>query len=228
MNTQKVLVVIPARGGSKGILKKNIKLLKNKPLILYSIDVAKSIVSSDNICISTDDDEIINLVESYGTTVPFKRPPELATDTASTNDVLLHAISYYESKDSYYDIVILLQPTSPLRTALHVKNAMLLYNQNIDMVVSVRESHAPAVLCKENETGYLEDIFNKDNLRRQDIPVYYEYDGSIYIINIKSLKENGLAKLKKKIKYIMPIKESIDIDNQFDWEIAEFLLSKRK
>src|SRR5690554_892422 len=124
----KILYVIPARGGSKGIPHKNIKPLNGKPLIYYTIDVARQLTTDENICVTTDDDKFIKVVEDYGLKVPFKRPEQLATDTATTNDVLLHALSFYENRGECYDIIILLQPTSPLRKSYQVKEALNLYN----------------------------------------------------------------------------------------------------
>lgn len=136
----KLLYLIPARGGSKGIPHKNIKQLSGKPLIAYSIDVARQLTDDCNICISTDDDEIIQVVTSYGLTVPFKRPDFLATDLAGTYEVILHAIGFYENLGISYDAVVLLQPTSPLRTAQQVMEAIGLYDKSVDAVVSVCES----------------------------------------------------------------------------------------
>lgn len=226
--TNKILAIIPARGGSKGIPKKNIKLLNGKPLIYYTIEVARAIFNDCDICVSTDDDEIMQVVENFGLKIPFKRPLELATDTATSNDVLLHALEFYESKKIFYDIIVLLQPTSPLRTAQHVKEAISLYREDIDIVVSVKESHAPAVLCQENKDGYIELLFNKYTTRRQDIPNYYEYNGAVYVINVKSLKNKGMSSCDKKIKYVMSATESVDIDSLADWNFVEYLLKKRK
>ena len=131
------LVIIPARGGSKGIPHKNIKLLAGKPLIEYTIDVARAIVPDENICVSTDDQKIIKVVENYGLKVPFVRPEELATDKAGTYEVLLHALKFYEDQGKHFDNVILLQNTSPFRNAEHVREALKLYSPEIDMVVSV-------------------------------------------------------------------------------------------
>lgn len=220
----KVLYVIPARGGSKGIPHKNIKPLAGKPLICYSIDVARSQTTDDHICVSTDDPEIKNVVEDYGLRVPFIRPESLATDTATTNDVLLHAIDFYEKQGQEYDVVVLLQPTSPLRKASHVREALSLYSNDLDMVVSVKESHAAAVLCKENNDGYLDFCFNKSGLRRQELSSYYEYNGSIYIVNIDKLKTNSLNGLTKKKKYVMDEASSIDIDTTLDWTLCEAVL----
>lgn len=219
-----ILYLIPARGGSKGIPHKNIKPLAGKPLIYYSIDVARELTTDDNICVSTDDDEIIKVVEDYGLKVPFKRPEELATDTASTNDVILHAIEYYESIGKQYDVIVLLQPTSPLRKSKHVKEALSLYSNEIDMLVSVKESHAATVLCHENDKGYIELSINHTGKRRQEVKKYYEYNGAIYIINISSVKREPLSKFSRKLKYIMDEASSIDIDTKKDLCLAEILL----
>jgi N-acylneuraminate cytidylyltransferase len=222
-----ILAVIPARGGSKGIPQKNIRLLNGKPLINYTIEVARSIFDDVDICVSTDSDEIINVVEMSGLKVPFKRPEKLATDTASTNDVLLHVLNFYEKRNVFYDVMVLLQPTSPLRTAQHVKEAISLYRDDIDMIVSVKESHAPFVLCQEINANFLEFIFNKNIKRRQDITNYYEYNGAIYVINIQSLKNKSMVNFDKKVKYVMSPELSIDIDDLLDWNIAEYLLRQR-
>ena len=187
-----ILVVIPARGGSKGLPGKNIKMLCGKPLIAYSIDVARAITSDDNICVSTDDQHIREVVESYGLKVPFVRPAELASDTASTNDVLLHAIKFYEEKGKKFTKVLLLQPTSPLRTVEQVKEAITLFRNDIDMVVSVTKSHAPAVLCNDNDEGFVDLVYNKHACGRQSLPTFYEFNGAIYVINIEALKQLSL------------------------------------
>jgi N-acylneuraminate cytidylyltransferase len=223
-----ILYVIPARGGSKGIPHKNIKPLNGKPLIYYTIDVARQLTTDDHICVSTDDDEIIDVVEKYGLKVPFKRPHSLATDTATTNDVLLHALNFYESKDIVYDLVILLQPTSPLRKAIHVEEALSLYTDSLDMIVSVKESHAASLICKENEDGFLEFCYNHTALRRQELSSYYEYNGAIYIINIKRLKEKSLRGFTIKMKYVMDGISSIDIDTPLDWILVETILNRSK
>jgi len=179
------------------------------------------LTTDEHICVSTDDDEIIKVVEEYGLDVPFKRPNHLSTDTATTNDVLLHAVYFYEANGKKYDTIVLLQPTSPLRTVKQIKEAIALYHDDLDMVVSVRKSHSVSVLCEESEEGFLEFCFNKNGLRRQDPPTYYEYNGAIYIINIEQIKKLSLIGLTKKNKYVMDEKSSIDIDSQIDWILAE-------
>ncbi len=220
----KILYLIPARGGSKGIPHKNIKLLNGKPLIQYSIEVARQLASDEDICVSTDDNEIINVVESLGLKVPFVRPEEYATDTASSNEVILHALRFYEENGIHYDTVVLLQPTSPLRTVDHVKEALSLYTPDIDMIVSVKKSSSAYVMCKESEEGFLRPVVNSGITRRQDMPDFYEYNGAVYVINVKALKTKGLSKFDKERKYVMEDEYSWDIDTLLDWKIIEMIM----
>lgn len=227
----KALVIIPARGGSKGIPHKNIKPLGGKPLIYYTIDVARSIVPDEDICVSTDDAEIISVVEKYGLKVPFVRPDELASDTAGTYEVLLHALTYYEEQlHRHYDVVILLQNTSPFRTAKQLQEALSLYSDDVDMVVSVKECAANPYYCvfEEDTNGYLHVCKGDGNIfRRQDAPKVYEYNGAIYIMNATTLKTTHMHKMKKRIKYVMDENSSLDLDNMFDWQMAEYMLQSR-
>lgn len=225
----KILVIIPARGGSKGIPHKNIKPLAGKPLIHYTIDVARQIVANEDICVSTDDPEIIQCVEDYGLKVPFVRPSELATDTAGTYEVLLHALNYYEQQGKSYDVVVLLQNTSPFRNAEHVKEALKLYRCDIDMVVSVNETKSnPYYNCfEEDAEGFLKKTLESSSfIRRQDAPKTYEYNGGIYVINAEQLKKMPLGRFTRKIKYVMDNLHSVDLDNMIDWQFAEFLIKE--
>ncbi len=226
----RVLVIIPARGGSKGIPHKNIKPLNGKPLIHYTIDVARTIVSDDDICVSTDDPEIISVVENYGLKVPFVRPEELATDAAGTYEVLLHAINYYEEKlHRRYDVVILLQNTSPFRSAKQLQEAIKLYRDDIDMVVSVKECPANPYYCvfEENDEGFLRVCKGDGNIfRRQDAPKVYEYNGAIYIMNAEMLKTTHMHKMTKRIKYVMDDFSSFDLDTMWDWQMAEMMVKQ--
>lgn len=228
----KILYLIPARGGSKGIPYKNIKLLNGKPLIYYTIDAARGVAKDEDICVSTDDERIIECVEDYGLKVPFIRPSAYATDFASSEDVIKHAIKWYKERGIDYDIVVLLQPTSPLRTTRHIREAIDLYineskKESIDEIVSVKKSHAANVLANDNQYGYLELSLNKQNVRRQDMPEYYEYNGAIYVINVISELSVGLSKFKCIKKYVMSEEESWDIDTLLDWKIVELLLQER-
>lgn len=225
----KILVIIPARGGSKGIPHKNIKPLNGKPLIHYTIDEAREIVSDEDICVSTDDSEIIKCVEDYGLKVPFVRPEELATDTAGTYEVLLHAISFYEKQGRHYDVVLLLQNTSPFRKAEQIKEALSLYNNNVDMVVSVKECAANPYYCvfEEDKNGYLHVCKGNGNIfRRQDAPKVYEYNGAIYIMNAEKLKNTHMHKMQKRVKYVMDDRSSFDLDTMWDWQMAEMMIKK--
>ena len=227
----KILVVIPARGGSKGIPHKNIKPLRGKPLIHYTIDEAREIVGDEDICVSTDDPEIIRCVEDYGLKVPFVRPEELATDTAGTYEVLLHALDFYEKQGRHYDIVLLLQNTSPFRKAEQIKEALKLYRENIDMVVSVKECAANPYYCvfEEDNNGFLHVCKGNGNIfRRQDAPKVYEYNGAIYIMNARTLKTTHMHKMQKRVKYVMDDMSSFDLDTMWDWEMAERISEQNK
>ncbi|WP_445749695.1 acylneuraminate cytidylyltransferase family protein [Polaribacter sp.] len=225
----KPLVIIPARGGSKGVPRKNIKLLNGIPLIHYTIKAAQQIFDNDIICVSTDDEEIKQVAEQTNIIVPFLRPKELASDTAGSYEVLLHAIEHYAKNGYEADTLILLQPTSPFRTALHMQEALKLYSNEIDMVVSVKEtkSNPYYILFEEDENGFLRKSKEASFTRRQDCPKVWEYNGAIYIINIESLKKDTIGRFKKIIKYEMDEFSSHDIDTLFDWDMAELMTAKQ-
>jgi len=226
----KTLFIIPARGGSKGIPRKNIKLLGGKPLISYSVEVARALADDQDICVSTDDTEIKDIVEQTGLKVPFLRPSELATDQATTQDVLLHAIDYFQTKGRHYDRIILLQPTSPFRKINQIQEAINLWEDGLEMVVSVKVTDANPyyVLFEENESGFLEKSKKGFFIRRQDCPLVYQYNGAIYVIDVKSLKSRHIFNFERIKKYVMDAESSIDIDSSLDWKFAEFLLSQRQ
>lgn len=221
----KTLVVIPARKGSKGFPKKNLKKLNNKPLIAYTIEAAKECLFEEEICITTDDRDIADLATSYNLPPQFLRPPHLSSDTASMIDVLKHCVEFYENKEIFFKTLILLQPTSPFRTSEHIKDAMALYEQEeIDMLVSVKETKANPYfnLFEQNQKGYLVKSKRSNHSRRQDVPKVYEYNGAIYIINVDALKKvKSLDNLIKVKKYVMSSLSSIDIDNELDWILAD-------
>lgn len=221
----KPLVIIPARGGSKGIPRKNIKLLNNKPLIHWTIDEARKIFSDDLICVSTDDAEIKEVVESIGLSVPFLRPAELAVDNAGTYEVLLHAVDWYEKQGYLPEVVVLLQPTSPFRTTEHIREAMQLYSDDLEMVVSVKEtkSNPYYILLEEDESGFLIKSKKSNATRRQDVPKVWELNGAIYIINVKSLIEKPMSQFSKVKKYEMDEISSHDLDTILDWKVAEVI-----
>ena len=200
------LVIIPARGGSKGIPHKNIKELGGKPLICYAIDAARKFTTDDNICVSTDDDAIIKVVEDYGLKVLFKRPEYLATDNAGTNGVLLHALDFYEQKGNHYDMVVLLQATSVMLAKCNP------YYDGFE----------------DNAEGFLTISKGNGTIgRRQDAPHVWQQNGAVYVINPEQLKAKGLAGMTKIRKYVMDEIHSVDLDNMLDWKIAEIMLKDK-
>lgn len=228
MNNLTPLYIIPARGGSKGIPRKNIKPLAGHPLIGYSIDVALSLTSPDRICLSTDDEEIADVARSLGLDVPYMRPAELATDTAGSREVIIDAMDFYEARGVRFDCVVLLQPTSPLRTVDDVQRCLDRYAPDIDMVVSVKEAACnPYYNCFETDAdGYLH-VSKGDGLytRRQDAPPAWEYNGAVYVINPDSIRRMPLGAFPRRVAIEMPRSRSIDLDTPMDWLIAETLLN---
>lgn len=222
------IVVIPARGGSKGVPGKNIKKLGGKPLIEYTISAAREVFDDRDIIVSTDDIQIRKAVEKTGLKVPFLRPESLATDHSSTQDVLIHALEYFESLGNRPDSLILLQPTSPFRNSKHIMEAMEIYKSNpgVEMVVSVKETGANPyyVLFEEDIKGFLKKSKEGNFTRRQDCPKVWEYNGAIYIINVSGLQKKRISEFKKVKKYVMDKRSSMDIDDEYDWMLAELML----
>ena len=226
----KVLYLIHARGGSKGLPKKNIKILDGKPLINHAVDFARNFTDDLNICISTDCDEIIKCVEKNNLKVHFKRPSELASDSTSTIEVIKHAIRYYESRGRVFDLLVLLQPTTPFRKVKDLTNMFNRWDDKLDLLVSVRESHDSPYfnLFEESYEGYLSKSKDINITRRQDAPKVFAFNGSIYIYNINSINSKTVSSFDKIKKYVMtdPI-YSIDIDTPFDWMLCETIVNNK-
>lgn len=223
----RILYLIPARKGSKGLPGKNTKLLGDKPLIEYSIDFAlNNVKNDDTLCISTNDEAVIAIAESKGITIPFIRPEELANDSASSHDVIIHAINQYEKLNQTFDAVLLLQPTSPFRIQDDFTNLIKEYSVDTDMVVSVKlaKENPYFTLFEENSEGFLNKSKIGNYERRQDCPEVYAFNGSMYLINIASIKKARISELKNIKKIIMPEERSVDIDTLADWTLAEFYL----
>ncbi len=221
------LIIIPARGGSKGIPRKNIVALAGRPLIAYTIDVARAIADNDHIILSSDDDTIIDTARSLGLPVDYRRPDVLATDTAGSQGVIIDAMDYADSRSIAYDCVILLQPTSPLRSVDDVKATLKAYSPDIDMAVTVVEASAnPYYNCYETSAeGYLH-IAKGDGMltRRQDAPKAYEINGAVYVINPASLRSMPMGAFTRRRPVVMDAIRSIDIDTPLDLLIAETIL----
>ena len=223
----KIIAIIPARGGSKGIPRKNIRLLAGKPLIAYSIESALKSKYIDKVIVSTEDEEIAEISKLYGADV-IKRPINLAGDDILTIDVIFHVLDSLENKKYNPDVVVLLQPTSPLRNTKDIDEAVKLFlENNCESLVSVCEMKH-IYWSFRIQGKYLESLFGEDYLkkRRQDLDRIYIPNGAIYISTPKILHKYKSFYCKKMIPYIMPIEKSIDIDNEMDLEFAEFLLRK--
>lgn len=224
------LIIIPARGGSKGIPKKNIVELAGRPLIDYTIQAALKVAPIDHIILSTDSEEIVTVAERCGLPVAYRRPAALATDTAGSREVILDAMDWADNQGIGYDAIVLLQPTSPLRVAEDILGAMSMFTPDIDMVVSVAEARCnPYYNCFEtDEMGYLK-ISKGDGqyTRRQDVPPVYEYNGAVYVINPQSIRKMTLGSFPRRVPYVMPAERSVDIDAPVDLLVAEHLLGKK-
>jgi CMP-N,N'-diacetyllegionaminic acid synthase len=232
IKNKSVLAIIPARKGSKRLVGKNMLDLKEKPLIAWTIEEALKSKYIDNIIISTDDENIINLSKQYkGINVPFVRPKELSSDKATSLDVVLHALNYYSSIDKNFDYVMLLQPTSPLRKSKDIDYSIEELSEEVKSVVSVCETeHSPlwSNILPDNKS--MKNFLSKEflNLRSQDLPKYYRLNGAIYISEVKYLvKEKGFFGDQTKA-YTMPIERSIDIDDEIDFKFVEFLIKNKK
>lgn len=226
-----ILYLITARGGSKGLPGKNTKILGGKPLIVYSIEFAmNNMREGDEICISSNDQDVLDIASDLGINVPFKRPEELSTDTASSYDVILHAIKFYEDQNKDFDSLVLLQPTSPFRKSEDLQKMILSYNEeDVEMVVTVKKSKENPyfTLFEENEEGFLKKSKEGHFERRQDCPEVFSFNGSIYLYKVTALKEKKISEFTKIKKVVMPEERSIDIDTIADWILAEYYLDKQ-
>ncbi|ORX24521.1 CMP-N-acetlyneuraminic acid synthetase [Thermoanaerobacterium sp. PSU-2] len=224
-----ILAIIPARGGSKGVKRKNVRPLLNRPLIAYTIEAALQANFLDKIIVSTEDPEIASISKEFGAEIPFMRPVELASDDAKAIDVIFHAMNWLEKNHAVYDLVMLLQPTSPLRKAYDIKNAIdILYEKKARAVVSVCEAeHSPLWMNVLNEDLCMKDFLRKDvlNKNRQEISKYYRINGAIYVSDWNYLIQNKGFFGEKTYAYIMPNERSIDIDTELDLKFAEFLMN---
>ena len=223
-----LLVIIPARGGSKGLPNKNILKLNDKPLINYTIEAAKEVFDINQIVVSTDSIKIKDEAEKLGLNIYKLRPKSLAEDDVSSYDVIEYELNEYSKKVNEPDVVILLQPTSPLRTSKNIKEALKLYNSNSDMVVSVKKSHSNPYfnLFEENDKGFLNKSKISNIIRRQDCPDVWEFNGAIYIINVKSLRKIKSMNFERIVKYEMNEHNSIDIDNKLDFIMCKILIDE--
>ena len=227
---KEVLGIIPARGGSKGLPRKNVYPLDGIPLINYSIRAGLRSKYVDSVIVSSDDPEILRIAEQQGAGT-LQRPVGLATDSASPHAVIAHALETLEDQTQIYDMVILLQPTSPLRNEKHVDEAFELLKQMDDRtsLISVYFPEKSPYKCFiSDESGYLKGLVSDDApfMNRQDLPQVFMPNGAIYIFGVKEFSKENRIPMKRAIPYIMTETESIDIDTLNDVKLVEKIMQE--
>lgn len=233
INGKKVLAIIPARGGSKGLPGKNIKMVSGKPLIAWSIEHGLNCPEVDTTIVSTDDSEIARVAKEFGAEVPFLRPDFLANDTASSIDVILHAIDFLKDQDQHFDIIVLLEPTSPLREVSDISGALkkLVQTPTLGSVVGVSQAESvhPAFLYKEQE-GMLKPYLDKqpNNLRRQDLEELYYLEGTVYVSLIDVLRSKKGFYHEQTAGWVVPRYKSFEVDELVDLICVEALMTARQ
>lgn len=228
IDEHKVVCVIPARGGSKGVPRKNIKQLAGKPLIAYTIEQALQSQYIDRIIVSTEDNEIAEISKHYGAEVPFIRPVALSGDQVATVDVLLHTIKWLEEEEKYdFDIFVLLHTTTPLRAVKDIDSCIeMLKDTKADNIFSVTESHRnPYFNMVEITPNGKVQLSKKGSFSsRQSAPKVYDMNASIYVWWKDILKREGKIFLNGSQVYVMSKERSIDIDDNIDFKIAEIMM----
>lgn len=220
------IAIIPARGGSKRLPGKNIKDLAGKPMIAWTIKAALDSQVFDYVFVSTDDQAIAEISKKYDAEVPFLRPAELATDEATTNDVVTHLVEWFESEyEQQVSTVAILQPTSPLRNAQHIKEAMqLMKDKAAKAVVSVCELEYPIQFCNQlGPEDSMDGFIKADNLKRtQELETHYRINGAVYLFNKNYIGKLNEIYNKGTYAYKMDSDYSIDVDTRKDFELASF------
>jgi CMP-N,N'-diacetyllegionaminic acid synthase len=221
----RVLGVIPARGGSKGVPRKNVRLLAGKPLIGWTIEQAAQSRYIDRVIVSSEDEEICQVAKQSGAEIPFVRPAELASDTASGVDVLCHAV---ENAGADYDYVVLLQPTSPLRESTDIDAAIeYCVEQAVTSVVSLAEAtKSPYWMYHMKEGGELTPFVDNAASNRQELPQSYALNGAVYVLEVARLLASRKILDEQTLGYVMPAERSYDIDTETDFLICEFLKTR--
>ena len=230
---KKVLGVIPARGNSKRLLRKNIRDLGDKPLIAWSIQAALGSKYLDKVVVSTEDSEIARVATEYGIHEVIQRSKPLSEDCATTTDVLLEVLKVLEKQGECFDYMVLLQPTSPLRTAIHIEEAFsLIKDKNALGAISVCTTEHPVEwMGKISEDLFLDSFFRDTKLenRSQEFLPSFQINGAIYVTPInRFLEEETLFLNSGMVAYVMDRASSVDIDNEFDLELVAWLLNRRE
>jgi len=228
MNAIKILAIIPARGGSKGVPNKNIVEVGGKPLMVWSIEAALKSKYITKTVVSSDSDIVLNIAQQNGAQI-IKRPSNLASDTARTEPVIAHVLSELLKNGEHYAYVILLQATAPLRTFQDIDQAIQrLLNADASALISVYEAkHHPLKAFTANDKGYLKGLVNNNYpfMPRQVLPKAYYPNGAIYLIKTENFLQKNQLFTDKTIAFEMPFEKSIDIDNQADLAFADKILS---
>ena len=227
-----ILAVIPARGGSKGVPCKNIRLVANKPLIAWTIESAQAANLINRVVVTTDSEAIADVGRQYGVEIPFLRPAALAQDDTPGMAPILHAVRWLDQYEDYRpDVVICLQPTSPLRTAADIDAAIeLAWHKNADAVVSLTPVNHHSYWMKQvDSAGRIRDFLTLDRpvTRRQDLPPVYALNGAIYLARRDILLERESWYGDKSFAYVMPLNRSLDIDTPWDIHLADLILKDR-
>jgi CMP-N,N'-diacetyllegionaminic acid synthase len=228
----RILAVITARGGSKGVPKKNLAPVAGMPLIYWTITAAKQAGKLDRTIVTTDCEEIARTASEFGVPAPFIRPAELAKDHATSVDTILHAVRWLDRNDDYRpDFVMCLQPTSPLRTPEDIDAAIdLALGRDAESVVGVTPvAHHPYWTSRMDEEGCITDFFKLDRAydRRQDLPPAYASNGAIYLTATGTLLEKESLYGEKTYGYVMPAERSLDVDTPWDLHLADLILRSR-
>ncbi|MFH1317980.1 MAG: acylneuraminate cytidylyltransferase family protein [Candidatus Omnitrophota bacterium] len=231
-NNKKILALIPARAGSKRLSGKNIKPLLGKPLIAWTIEHAKKCKYIDSVIVSTESREIAEISRKYGAQVPFLRPEGLATDQAKSIEVLLYAIEWFNSNGIYYDLILLLQPTSPLRLVEDIEGAIqLLFLKNAKAIVSICEAeHLPFWMNTLPADGSMKDFLKPEIIdkNRQEFSKFYRLNGAVFLGYCDYMKKQRSFFGEKTFAFVMPKERSVDIDDETDFMFTEFLAKKYK
>ena len=226
------IAIIPARSGSKGLKDKNIKLLCGKPLLAYSIEAARETGMFSKIHVSTDSKEYLDISRAFGADTPFLRSVYTSSDTASSWDVVQEVIQKYSEQGQFFDSIMLLQPTSPLRTSEDICNAFnTMVERNAQAVVSVSEMEHSPLWCGTLPQNQCMDGFISSavSVSRQKLEKYYRVNGAIYLVSSLYFSMNRCLNYNSScFAYVMPSERSIDIDTEFDFELAEFLMKKKQ
>ena len=226
---KKRIAIIPARSGSKGLVDKNIKYFNGKPLIAYSIECALESKMFDKVFVSTDSQKYANIAIEYGADASFLRSEVNSGDSAGSWDVVREVVDHFQSLGDFYEEIMLLQATSPLRKIEDIENAFdLFYKKNANAVVSVTKCDHSPIWCNTLPEDLSMDNFERKefkNMPRQLLPIYYRYNGAIYLVTAEELQNKEKMFEKGCYAYVMEQKRSIDIDTELDFIIAETLMT---